>query len=233
MQKEALSLAFEEVELDWRVAYRIIPSCFPPINFFEDMVSPELMDAVFELESRTNDRIRNEIGEISLVSIADRISGAGSSPIMAAFTHIGPPSRFTDGKTFGVFYAGKSKQTAIFETRYHREKFLSYTSEEPGVISMRCYSTKPVRPMIDIRQNNDKLYDPDDYSESQKFGRQMKAEKRHGIVYRSVRHPGNDCIAALRTRAIAHCKQSTHYEYHWNGKKIEHVIEKIKVQLRA
>ncbi len=221
----------KETKLTWAAAYRIIPSCFPPINFFEDMVSPDLMDAAFELEARTNDRLRNEIGEIALVKHADRITGTGSSPIMAAFTHIGKASRFTDGIEFGIFYAAKTKETAIVETRYHRERFLSYTSEEPGVTSMRCYSTKPVKPLIDIRKNYPELHNPDCYLASQKFGKQMKLADKNGIVYSSVRHPGHDCIAVLKPKAVALCKQSTHYEYHWNGKEIEHVIEKIKVKV--
>jgi len=221
----------QETLLSWRAAYRIIPSCFPPINFFEDMVSPDLMDAAFELEARTNDRLRNEIGEISLVKHSDRISGLGASPVMAAFTHIGKPSRFTDGMDFGIFYAAKTKQTAIVETRYHRERFLRYTSEEPGVTSMRCYSTKPLKPMIDIREGFPELHNPDCYIKSQQFGRQMKLQDKHGIIYSSVRHPGNDCIAVLRPKAVALCKQSAHYEYHWNGQSIEHVIEKIKVKI--
>jgi len=220
-----------EVSLNWRAAYRIIPSCFPPINFFEDMVDADLMDAVFILESRTNNRLREQIGEISLVSTEDRVTGVGSSPIMAAFTHIGKASRFTDGLQFGIFYAAQTKQTAIIETRYHREKFLAYTNEDAGVITMRCYLTKPLKPMVDIREGYHDLHNPDDYSESQLFGARMKSENRHGIVYSSVRHPKNDCIAVLRAKAVDHCKQSTHYDYYWNGKKIEQVIEKVEVFL--
>jgi len=224
-------MELKEISLDWQAAYRIIPSCFPPVNFFEDMIDAELMDAAFVLESRTNNRLREVIGEISLVAKEDRVTGVGSSPIMAAFTHINKASRFTDGHQFGIFYAAQTKSTAIIETRYHREKFLSYTNEEAGVITMRCYVTKPIKPMVDIRNGYLELHDPDDYSASQLFGAKMKSENRQGIVYRSVRHPRRDCIAVLRPKAVDHCKQSTHYDYYWNGKKIEQVIEKIEVAL--
>ncbi|MBV1909176.1 MAG: RES family NAD+ phosphorylase [Kangiellaceae bacterium] len=220
-----------QTKLTWSSAYRIIPSCFPPINFFENMVSPDLMDAAFVLESRTNDRLRNEVGEIALVPHEERIVGGGASPIMAAFTHIGKESRFTDGNNFGIFYAARTKQTAIVETCYHRARFLSFTNEEPGVTSMRCYATKPLKSMVDIRNGYSELHNPNSYIASQAFGWQMKQQQRHGIIYSSVRHPGHDCIAVLKPKAIGLCKQSTHYEYHWNGEKIEHVIEKIKVKL--
>ena len=51
-------------ELDWPHQYRIIPSEYPPINFFEQLVAPELMDELYYLESLTNDRLRDEVGDI-------------------------------------------------------------------------------------------------------------------------------------------------------------------------
>ena len=40
---------------DWQHQYRIVSSEYPPINFFESLVDPELMDALFHVESLTND----------------------------------------------------------------------------------------------------------------------------------------------------------------------------------
>ncbi len=73
------------------------------------------MDELFYIEGLTNDRLRDQAGDIALVAPVDRICGPGSSPVMAAFTHVGLASRFTDG-TFGVYYAGESLETAIAET---------------------------------------------------------------------------------------------------------------------
>ena len=100
--------------------YRIIPSAYPTINFFEDLVDPAEMETLWEIESLTNDRLRQEAGDIFLVAPEDRICGHGASVVMAAFTHIGRPSRFTDG-SYGVYYASFSTKTAIRETVHHRE----------------------------------------------------------------------------------------------------------------
>ncbi|MET0118145.1 MAG: RES family NAD+ phosphorylase [Sedimenticola sp.] len=52
--------------------------------------------------------------------------------------------------------------------------------------------------MHDIRDGiYEYLHDPDDWSPSQAFGSDMKARGSWGLVYRSVRHPGGECIAAL------------------------------------
>ena len=102
--------------------YRIIPTRFPPINFFERYTPPELMEEAFELESLTNERLLNEVGLLQQVKLEDRVSGPGASVVMAAFTHIGNASRFTDG-SFGIYYAGRCLETAIWETIFHRERF--------------------------------------------------------------------------------------------------------------
>ena len=53
-------------------------------------------------------RLRQELGQLDLVPRERRISGPGTQPLMAAFTHLNPDgSRFSDG-TYGVFYAARS-----------------------------------------------------------------------------------------------------------------------------
>ena len=48
---------------------------------------------------------------------------------MAAFTHLNPDGgRFTDS-TYNAFYGGLTIDTAIAETKYHREEFLAATEE--------------------------------------------------------------------------------------------------------
>ena len=219
------------IELKWDKQYRIIPSKYPPINFFENLVDPALMDEVFYIESLTNDRLREEAGAISLVPVADRVSGEGSSPLMAAFTHIGHPSRFTDG-SFGIYYASNTLDTAIAETRYHRSVFLNYTHEDPGEIDMRVYIGQVIKPLHDIRSSKyDSLHDPDNYDPSQAFGKTMKLHQSWGLVYRSVRHAGGECIAALRPPAVSIPVQGPHLSYKWDGKTITDVFEKTRLSV--
>src|SRR6478736_232590 len=115
--------------------FRIISSLYPPIYFFEDLVDPSEMEMLWEIESLTNERLRQEIGDIFLIPPEDRISGTGSSTIMAAFTHLSKPTRFSDG-SYGIYYAALSQETAIRETIYHREKFLSNTNQPPQELTM-------------------------------------------------------------------------------------------------
>jgi hypothetical protein len=87
----------------WLPCWRIIPRHFPPIDLFERVADPADLETILALESLTNDRLREEVGALQLVPQQDRISGRGTSYIMAAFTHLNPAgSRFSDG-TFRVF----------------------------------------------------------------------------------------------------------------------------------
>lgn len=214
--------------LDWPHQYRIIPSEFPPINFFEQLVDPELMDELYYLESLTNDRLRDAVGDIALVPIEDRILGPGASPVMAAFTHVSldRPSRFCDG-SYGVYYASNKLETAIEESKHHRARFLSYTSEDAGEVSMRVYMGKVIKPMHDVRGDGyEHLHNPDDWSTSQIVGREMKTINSWGIVYRSVRDAGEECIAALRPPAVSIPRQGPHLSYVWDGNRISDVYRK-------
>ncbi|MCB1868496.1 MAG: RES family NAD+ phosphorylase [Gammaproteobacteria bacterium] len=212
---------------EWDHQYRIVSSEFPPIDFYESLVDADLMEELFYIEGLTNDRLREEVGEIALVAPEDRVSGPCSSPVMAAFTHIGVESRFSDG-SFGVYYAGESLGTSIAETKFHRERFLAYTNEEPGEIDMRSYIGEIVKPMHDIRGGFDELHNPDvgSYPIAQKFGRKKKSENSWGIVYRSVRNPGGECIAVLRPPAITIPRQGPHLSYVWDGSRIVRIYEK-------
>lgn len=213
----------------WSTHYRIVPSKYPPINVFEDLVDPALLDAVFYLESLTNERVREEVGDISLVPGDQRVTGPGSTPVMAAFTHTGYPSRFSDG-AYGVYYAGRTQHTAIAETRYHRERFLRATHELPGDLDMRVYVGEIQLPVEDIRQKTYAvLHDPDDWTRSQSFGATRRKAHANGIVYNSVRDPGGECLAAFKPITVTNPVQGPHLAYHWDGECISAVYEKTRL----
>jgi len=218
--------------LDWQHQYRVISSEYPPIDFFESLVNPQLIEELYHIESLTNDRLRDEVGNIALVPSEDRISGTGSSPVMAAFTHVSLacPSRFSHG-SYGIYYAAKTLDTAIEETKHHRAQFLAYTNEDAGEINMRVYIGEVTKPMHDIRDDRyQHLHDPNDWAASQAFGQQMKSINSWGIVYRSVRAPGGECIAALRPPVVSLPLQGPHLSYVWDGKSISKVYEKRRLK---
>ncbi len=213
----------------WKPCWRIIPSRFPPIDLFERVADPADLEAVVELESLTNPRIRDEAGEIRMVAEADRIAGPGSSIIMAAFTHLNPNgSRFSDG-AYGVCYAAAELETAVAETRYHREIFMRATRQGSMELDMRVYVLDLDGDLHDIRGMADALpevYDPDDYSAGQGLGRRLRDAGAFGIAYDSVRRAGGQCAAVLRPPVLSNGRQERHLCYVWDGRQIGTVYEK-------
>ncbi|TCK09225.1 RES family NAD+ phosphorylase [Marinobacterium mangrovicola] len=202
---------------DWERAHRLVPSHFPPINLFETVADPEDLEIIFEIESLTNDRLRDEAGDLRLVPASERISGPGSTPVMAAFTHIGQASRFTDGR-YGVYYAGNSLEVAIAETRYHRERFLSATQEPDTEVTLREYISVIQLPLEDIRGDDyADLHHPSDYAPSQRFALGRRQSGVAGLLYNSVRQKQGECVALFTPKATSIPAQGGHYRYVWSG----------------
>lgn len=216
--------------VDWKRSVRVVPSRYPPVGLFDRVADPADLDAVYAVEALTNDRLRDEAGDISLVPPEDRISGAGTTPIMAAFTHPNREgSRFSDG-SYGVYYAGESLDTAIAESRFHRERFLRYSSEPPMRIGMRAYYARIRGELHDLRGcRNVKppLFDPDPdaYGPGQALGRELRAGGSHGVIYPSVRRAGGECVGVFRPRLIAPVTQGPHFEFLWDGLAVTDVLQ--------
>lgn len=50
----------------WRV-HRLVASVYPPVSIFDEIVEPHELETLFHIESMTNDRLREEVGDLSLV----------------------------------------------------------------------------------------------------------------------------------------------------------------------
>jgi hypothetical protein len=208
--------------------HRIVASRLPTIHLFERVADPADWEALYMLESMTNPRLRDQVGELSLVPVADRVSGPNASVVMAPFTHLSPQgTRFTDGH-FGAYYAAESVETAIAETRFHRENFLRATAQPPLELEMRCYLADVVSEVHDLRGLRTKLadiYDPASYAASQKLGRELRNAGSNGIAFDSVRRPGGECVAVFRPRMVQNVRQGVHLRYAWDGTSISRVYE--------
>lgn len=213
----------------WKPSWRIVPSRFPPIQLFERVTEPRDLEAIFALDALTNPRLRDEAGNIRLVPPQDRVSGPGSSVIMAAFTHLNPNgSRFSDG-AYGVFYAANGLEAAIAETRHHRERFMRATTQRRMELDMRVYLVDLEGELHDLRGQRTAqplVYHTDDYSAGQHLGRTLRQAGSNGIAYDSVRRAGGQCAAVFRPPLLSNVRQERHLCYVWDGRQIAGVYEK-------
>ncbi|MDX1515633.1 MAG: RES family NAD+ phosphorylase [Woeseiaceae bacterium] len=207
--------------------YRIIPSRFPPIALFERLVDADELEIAYAIESLTNDRVQAGAGDLYLVDKEDWVTGPGASIVMAAFTHVGRESRFSDG-SYGVYYAGLDEATAIAETVFHTERRMRETAEPPIELEMRCYIGTVQLPLDDIRgKAYEHLRDPDlaTWPVCQAFGAERRAAESNGLLYVSARRKGGRSIAAFTPRAVSRPRQGRHLKYCWNGERVVRVLD--------
>ncbi len=214
--------------IDWRSSYRLIPTRFPTIGLYDRVADPADLEAVFAIEMLTNPRIRDAIGQLQLVPPAERVSGAGSTLVMAAFTHLNPEgSRFSDG-SYGVYYAAHTLDTAVAEVRHHRARFLARTREPAIELDLRAIVAGVQGQLHDLRgwSAAHPVLDPAHYGVSQALAGRLRAAGSSGLVFPSVRHSGGWCIGAFRPKVVRHAKTGTCVTLCWDGERITHWYEK-------
>jgi RES domain-containing protein len=216
--------------IDWRQAWRIVASRYPPIDLFERLTpDTAVWDALIALEQITNPRVRDEVGSIALVTPEERVSGAGASYVMASFTHLNPKgSRFSDG-TYGVYYAASELATAISETVFHFETFARDSGDPPRMEDMRVLVGGVAADFEDVDElpepQRSQILDPGSYAVAQAYGRALREVGANGTVYPSVRLPGGECIGAFRPRAVGLPRQERHLKYRWNGDRVDRYFD--------
>ena len=211
----------QTVRLWWRAAKRIISTRFPSVGILDRLVDPSELDALLELDARTNPRLREELGAIASIPPAERVVGPGASVIMAPFAHPNPEgSRFCDA-TFGACYAAHALRTAIAEVRYHRERFMRASHEAPQTLELMLYEASARGDFHDIRASEDRgWYSPTSYEKSQPLGIRLHASGADGIAYRSVRDPSGECVATFKPSLISRCRPIKPLFAHWDGSRV-------------
>lgn len=100
---------------------------------------------------------------------------------------------------------------------------------------MREYTTKVQRPLIDITQRKFKKYchpDPNQYSVSQSFGRELMTQSEWGLLYPSAHKKESKCIAIFRPPALTIPVQGCHLDYIWDGTSISEIRESKQTRAR-
>lgn len=212
----------------WKPCWRIISARYAEEKIFDRVTVPEDRKDVEQIEQLTNNRLRQERGEINIVPPAECVSGPGSAYIMAAFTYLNPKgSRFSDG-SFGVYYTARTLETAITETIFHQENFMRSTKEGSIRLEMAALTANLSGELHDIRgmvKQFPKVYSRTGYSAGQELGIKLRKSGSNGITYDSVRRQDGECAAIFRPQNLSHCRQDRHLIYEWDGKRISKVFE--------
>jgi hypothetical protein len=129
--------------------YRLIPSRFPPVSVYRDLVAPDQVETLVEVENNTNPRLR----------LQDRLMARREGPKfdsamlqnwnLAPFTYENP-----EGTTFfaperSCLELADTPQTALAVSIARRSRFLSRTNE--AATGMRMLKTPVEGKFIDLR----------------------------------------------------------------------------------
>jgi len=201
--------------------HRLIPSRYPPVGIFDAVSTPEDLEAILELEGWTNDRILAELGVIRTIPRTEWVLGRPqASVVMAAYCHPNPRGGRFNAAGLGAWYAAFSLATAHAEIIHHRTAELLEIGVLEARLRMREYLADLAATFHDIRGDDPAfapLYDPDSYAASQAFAAPLRAAGSNGVLYRSVRHAGGQCVACFRPKLVANVRQAGHFEYRWSG----------------
>jgi hypothetical protein len=225
MPLEPLGPDLQLRKLEWAKAWRIIGTRYPPIDLFERVSpNPGVWEALIEAEQLANPRVRDELGEITLVPPERRVSGPNATWVMAPFTHINPNgSRFSDG-SYGMYYAAAALETAISETAYHFARIAADSNDPPRREPMRVLLGTAACTLHDVAtlpEAQRRAYlDPNSYVASRLLGARLREAGSDGLYYPSVRHKGGQCIGVFWPNVVGIPIQERHLQYDWDGKQV-------------
>lgn len=212
-----------ESRVRWTGTCRLVPSRYPSVGVLDQIASPGDLEAVLELEAWTNDRLSVELGLLTTMPRDEWVIGEPmASVVMAAFCHPRPQGARFSGPARGAWYAGRTIETALAESIYHRTRELEEVGHFDVRMEMRLYKADFTASFHDVRGGGTRwraLHAADSYEASQRAGRLLLESGSNGVIYDSVRHRGGTCIACFRPRLVKRARVAAHYEYRWEGRR--------------
>jgi hypothetical protein len=207
--------------IHWKPAWRVIPTRYPEVDLYERVAEEKDIEAIKEIESLTNNRVRLQEKAVTFLRSKDHFTKSCSEDILAAFAYRSD-GRFTKVNVFGAFYISNTLKTAAFEKAHHYMQFLIdahmvvASSTQMRVIKAEIKAM--AHDIRGLRKTFSELYHPTNYKPAQEWAQKLWSEGSEGIVYDSVRNPGGQCAAIFSPQNIAHCHKERILTYSWDGK---------------
>jgi len=169
------------------------------------------LNALFELEGATNDRLLGEAGALPGISVRELVFGIPYSHVInAAFTHANPLGGRFNRPERGAWYAAFARETSERELAYHRGNELQeirwQERESFGFVDFLAdfrATFHDLRGDIQFRG----CLDANSYKASQRLADELLKEGSAGIVYPSVRHKSGTCIACFRPALVSNVRK--------------------------
>ena len=173
----------------------------------------EDLNALFELEGATNDRLLGEAGLLPGITVRELVFGLSYSHIVnAAFTHASPLGSRFNGPERGAWYAAFARETSEREVAYHKSKELQEINwEEKEIFTYVDFLADFRGTFHDIRRDTRfaNCLDASRYGASQHLARELLEGGSAGIVYPSVRHRAGTCLVCFRPALVNNVRKGS------------------------
>lgn len=210
--------------IDQRDTHRLIPAQFADggasvLTRLTD--DPDTLDAIFELDNATNDRLLAESRLLPGIDERELVFGIPSYRIInAAFCHPSPGGSRFNNSDRGAWYASYEVETSQREVAYHRQLWLKETKwDEPDTADYMDYLADFRADFHDLRSSkkHSNCLSPTSYVASQALSSELLALGSAGIVYPSVRRRGGTCIACFRPVLVTNVRKGNVYQLQFDG----------------
>ena len=173
----------------------------------------EDLNALFELEGATNDRLLGEAGLLPGITVRELVFGLSYSHIVnAAFTHARPFGNRFNGPERGAWYAAFTRETSELEVAYHRSKELQEINwQEKETFTYVDFLADFRGTFHDIRNDThfQNCLEAKSYRASQHLARELLEGGSAGVVYPSVRHKIGTCIVCFRPALVNNVRKGS------------------------
>jgi len=174
---------------------------------------PDELNALFELEGATNDRLLGEAGLLPGITVRELVFGLSYSHIVnAAFTHASPFGSRFNGPERGAWYAAFARKTSELEMAYHKSRELQEVHwQEKETFSYVDFLADFRGAFHDIRGDARfrSCLDASSYKASQRLAGGLLERGSAGVVYPSVRHEGGTCIVCFRPALVNNVRKGS------------------------
>ncbi|MFL6446911.1 MAG: RES family NAD+ phosphorylase [Bryobacteraceae bacterium] len=178
------------------------------------------LQAIFDLEGITNDRLWGEDGLLPEISRDELVFGVPNSHVInATFTHAHPNGSRFNGPNRGAWYAGFDLETSQTEVAFHKSIEYAEINVFEDSVTYDDYLADFSGNFHDIRESPEFAFsvDPDSYVDSQELAEHLLDAGSLGIVYPSVRRTDGTCLACFRPALVGNVRKDKRYRFTWAG----------------
>lgn len=178
------------------------------------------LQAVFELDMATNDRVIAEQQMLPGIGIEELVFGVPNAVVInAAFCHAHPLGARFNGPDRGAWYAGFELETSQAEVAFHKSVQLAEIGRFEDSVTYDDYLADFSASFHDLRRSREHraCLDPESYVESQALADVLTEAGSLGVVYPSVRHRGGTCAACFRPALVGNVRRAATYRFTWHG----------------